>query len=199
MCGVTPCAPDPLHPPRAPPCQVRNVSFSEDDRWVLSVGGNDGCLFQWRYVPTFPEVRLDPQTHEGLRAVLPVRRREERAAARREARRDRPALLCVLLDDDLAAERQNPGLYREALEAELRACVGTGTAPRPPLLHDCVRVVGVAHEAGRTLVHVLIGLDRCTPPLDDDEAPRHAQVYLSIVSSPVAHHLPHPSPLTARA
>ncbi|EKX46964.1 hypothetical protein GUITHDRAFT_107314 [Guillardia theta CCMP2712] len=45
---------------------VRNVMFSRDNDYVISLGGHDNSIFQWRYLPFFPDLLPTPETHKVL-------------------------------------------------------------------------------------------------------------------------------------
>jgi hypothetical protein len=65
--------------------QVANLTFTEDNVRLLSTGGRDACVFQWRYVPKFPDVLPTPAADPDLRALTVKPLREERQLRRRAA------------------------------------------------------------------------------------------------------------------
>ena len=45
--------------------RITNLKFSKDGKYLLSTGGRDKCIFQWRYIANIPskeedEVIIDP-------------------------------------------------------------------------------------------------------------------------------------------
>jgi len=65
--------------------KVTNLTFTEDNLRLLSTGGRDACVFQWRYVPKFPDVLPSPAADPDLRALTVKPLREERQLRRRAA------------------------------------------------------------------------------------------------------------------
>jgi len=51
---------------------IQGIVFSHDERYVLSVGGYDLCIFQWRHIITDPQDRPHASRHSagplGMRA-----------------------------------------------------------------------------------------------------------------------------------
>eukprot|EP00960_Hanusia_phi_P064160 765713-Hanusia_phi.AAC.8 len=51
---------------------VRGVMFSMDNSYVISLGGHDNSIFQWRYLPFFPDLLPTPDNNKALFDIVHV-------------------------------------------------------------------------------------------------------------------------------
>ncbi len=79
---------------------VVDVRFTEDNARVLSIGGRDNCILQWKYAPKFPEEERLPENDLDLGSILLRPPRVVRQIRRRAQLRDVPACVHLVMEGD---------------------------------------------------------------------------------------------------
>ncbi|KAJ1480208.1 hypothetical protein T484DRAFT_1811430 [Baffinella frigidus] len=153
---------------------VTNLTFSEDNLRVLSVGGRDACLFQWRYIPKFPDILPSPASDWDLAALTVKPLREERQLRRRAAVSDRPATVRLLLDPSGAVglrtrAADEPNKFAGEVSNQVLALLGID--------QECVSVVvallGIDHDRvsveASEAVHAIVDVSEAVHAIVDVE------------------------------
>jgi WD40 repeat protein len=79
---------------------VVDVRFTEDNARVISIGGRDTCILQWRYMPKFPEEAKTAASDKDIHAVVMKPSRVLRQIRRRATLKDVPACVRVVVEGD---------------------------------------------------------------------------------------------------
>eukprot|EP00961_Rhodomonas_salina_P185132 2499918-Rhodomonas_salina.1 len=103
---------------------VRNLSFSEDNQFLLSLGGHDCCIFQWRYIPKFPDRLPSPSNDPELRIIAHRISRGEKQLRRRAGLQDTSSMVRLVLDDETGRAESESESFASKIKEEVSRLVG---------------------------------------------------------------------------
>jgi len=98
---------------------VKSLTFTQDNKYIISLGGNDCSVFQWRYIPKFPDTLLTPKNDVDLLAVTTKPSRFEVQLQRRVNALESNVTVRLVIDGDPKEVDSRPIFFREKLRLEI--------------------------------------------------------------------------------
>ena len=117
---------------------VKNLTFTQDNKYVISLGGHDCSVFQWRYIPKFPDILPTPKTDSDLATVVIRPSRFEVQFNRRTYTFESAVTVRLVLDGDPQEAFSRKVFFQEKLRLEIsgmlnvqedRVCVEMNLSP----------------------------------------------------------------------
>jgi WD40 repeat protein len=103
---------------------VKNLTFTQDKRYVISVGGHDSSVFQWRYIPKFPDTLPTPANDADLKQMAVTAPRFDRQIQRRLRVHQSAVVVRLVLDADPSEVFGRQALFAEKLQVEVSDMLG---------------------------------------------------------------------------
>jgi WD40 repeat protein len=98
---------------------VKNLTFSQDNQFLLSLGGHDCCVFQWRYIPKFPDRLPSPSNDAELRVLAHRLSRAEKQLRRRAGLQDDSSTVRLVLDYETGGEESERDSFERKIKEEI--------------------------------------------------------------------------------
>ena len=103
---------------------VKNLTFTQDNKYIISLGGHDCSILQWRYIPKFPDTLPTDETDPDLIAVAHKPSRFELQLKRRTYAVESAVSLRLILTGDSREASSQAQLFKQQMRVELADMLG---------------------------------------------------------------------------
>jgi len=103
---------------------VKNLTFTQDNRYIISLGGHDCSIFQWRYIPKYPDRLPTDKNDPDLIAVAHKSSRFELQLKHRMYAKESAVALRLILSGDSHEASSQAQFLKQQMRVELADMLG---------------------------------------------------------------------------